>query len=261
MDYFPSYREMPKAKNSSSDVIESSATESDNSRVIEIGVSSRLYEKLFMPLNDPSKYAKLRLSNVGRYSIARPGMSLEIASIVKHDLGGGDLTITDALANVGGMTTRFAVTFKKVNACEIDPLHCKMLRNNCDMYGVSNVDIVCGDYLKAARRLEQDVIFFDPPWGGSDYRSKRYVHLGINGENITKIIDGLLDRARYIYLLAPTNWFIQDIDSMERCAKITVHRLISTHHGEENDREHSKCKMLVRFNGKRRTKMATTGNV
>lgn len=220
---------------------------SDNTTVSEIVLSRRLYEKLFIPLRDSSKYKELLISNVGRYSIARPEMSAEIASIMLKDLGGSGATITDALANVGGMTTRFSLTFDKVNACEIDPLHCKMLRNNCDVYGVTNVNIVCGDYMTVARKLKQDAIFFDPPWGGTDYRSKRHIHLGINGENITQIIDRLLDRARYIYLLAPSNWSIQDIGAMKKCVKTTIHRLSAT-----PDSDNSECKMLLRFRGSRR---------
>lgn len=38
------------------------------------------------------------------------------------------------------------------------------------------VKVVCGDSVKQLQRWTQDVIMFDPPWGGTDYASKGTVH-------------------------------------------------------------------------------------
>ena len=100
-----------------------------------------------------------------------------------------DLTITDAMANMGGMTILLAKYFKKVNACEIVPLHCDIMKTNVKAYGIHNVTIQCGDFMRFMKHMKQDLIFFDPPWGGAKYNREKSISLGINNVNIVSIIN------------------------------------------------------------------------
>lgn len=205
----------------------------------EVSITKEIYEKLFMQ-SSQIKYNKLRISNIGLYSIARPDMSLYISNIIKTDIG-TNITITDALANVGGMTLRFASIFNKVIACEIIPLHCDILTNNLKIYSLNKkVDIKCGDYMKIMNIIQkQDVIFFDPPWGGVDYKKAKYISLGINNINIVCIINNVLTKAKYIYLLTPYNYNLQDLVELNN--EYTVIRL---------DKERgSKSKLLIKIKG------------
>jgi len=104
------------------------------------------------------------------------------------------LVITDMTAGVGGNVLNFAKYFKYVNAIEIDDLRYNYLNKNIDLYGFRNVNCYhCNslDMLIDGNDIVQDIIFFDPPWGGKDYKlhdSLRLVFENLAIESICKVI-------------------------------------------------------------------------
>jgi len=185
--------------------------------VEEIEVTKQLYERYFP--DDGIDYTKLRLSNIGKYSIVEPVVQEKIIRRMLNDLIPGS-TITDACGNMGGMTISFAKHFAKVNVCEIVPLHCEILKNNIEVYGLDNVNIICGDFMKHMLKLKQDAIMFDPPWGGTDYKTTKALSLGLNNVNICCIIDRLLSKAKFIYMRVPTNYKFSDLKLIRKKHKI-----------------------------------------
>ena len=177
----------------------------------EIKVTEELYKKLFMK-DDKIKYNDLKISNIGIYSITRPNMASKICKEIHKLMNTFDITITDALGNVGGMTMSLAKYFSKVNTCEIIPLHCDIIKNNLQVYNLENkVNVINDDYMNIMFKLNQDIIFFDPPWSGEEYKNKDGVVLGINNINIYCIINKLLHHAKYILLLIPYNYSSMDL--------------------------------------------------
>lgn len=171
-----------------------------------IAMTKQIYEKYFIQ-NELIDYTKLKISNIGKYSIAIPELSLDICQHIIRISGSADLNVTDALANVGGMTLRFCQFFKSVNSCELIPLHATILKNNIEVYGYAKkVKVINDDYMNVMKKIKQDIIFFDPPWGGTDYKEKEFLSLGINNVNIITIINELVPHAKYIFLLAPSNY-------------------------------------------------------
>ena len=61
--------------------------------------------------------------------------------------------------------------------------------------------------------LIQDVIFIDPPWGGSIYKTKMKVDLFLDGLNVINIIDSLYNYTRIIALKVPNNYNRNSISS------------------------------------------------
>jgi predicted RNA methylase len=213
--------------------------------VKEIEVTKEKYEKYF-PQDKSIDHTKLQLSNIGEYSISRPLTAALIADSIRSDVG-ESATVTDAFGNMGGMTIALAMKMSNVNTCEIVPTHCKMLKNNVDQYGLSEkVTIHCGDYMKVMKDLKQDAIFFDPPWGGTDYKDKKYIDLGINNVNIICIINKLLAHAKYIYMLVPHNYKLEDIQLMDPNCLVSMKKL-------EPERK-QRSKLLLRF-----TRIKVTG--
>lgn len=206
--------------------------------VKEVEVTKEKYEKYFT--QDKSvDYTKLRLSNIGEYSIARPHIAELIAQSVLTDIGESG-TVTDAFGNMGGLSIALAKRVSSVNTCEIVPTHCEILKNNLEQYGVlEKVKLHCGDYMKVMNELKQDAIVFDPPWGGIDYKEKKYIDLGMNNVNIICIINKLLDKAKYIYMMVPHNYKFEDLQLINPNCLISMKKL-------EPDRKH-KSKMLLRF--------------
>jgi len=206
--------------------------------VEEVSVTKEKYTKYF-PEQEDLDYTKLRLSNIGEYSIARPNIAAMIADSVLTDIGESS-TVTDAFGNMGGMTIALAQRFSKVNTCEIVPKHCEILQNNLEQYGLlEKVNIKCGDYMDVMKSLNQDAVVLDPPWGGTDYKNKKYIDLGLNNVNIICIINKLLTKAKYIYMMVPHNYKYEDLRLIDPKCEIVMKKL-------EPERKQN-SKMLLRF--------------
>ncbi len=55
-------------------------------------------------------------------------------------------------------------------AIDLDPKKVELCRHNAEVYGVADrIEFVVGDFLQLAPRLEADVVFLSPPWGGPGY--------------------------------------------------------------------------------------------
>lgn len=155
----------------------------------------RFWKKIF-PTKQNTKVSDYKLSNIGSYSIFYPRDADKVAKIIKSFLP-GKAVITDATANMGGATLAFSNYFDHVNSVEIIPFHCEILENNIKVYNSSDkVTIHCVDYLDIGNKLEQDAIFFDPPWGGPDYKKKQLMDMYLDNISICEIIKSLIDKKK-----------------------------------------------------------------
>lgn len=206
--------------------------------VKEVEVTKEKYEKYF-PQDKLVDHTKLRLSNIGEYSIARPNIAELIADSVFADIGESG-TVTDAFGNMGGLSIALAKKFSNVNTCEIVPTHCEILTNNLEQYGLlKKVKLHCGDYMKVMTDLKQDAVVLDPPWGGTDYKDKKYIDLGMNNVNIICIINKLLNHAKHIYMMVPHNYKFEDLQLIDPSCLVSMKKL-------EPERK-QRSKMLLRF--------------
>ena len=134
------------------------------------------------------------------------------------------MSITDATACIGGNSISFCKYFSHVNMIEINKKRVKMLRHNVsacykhktfgkDMkatYKISN-----GDYLNVLHEnkdIQKDIIFFDPPWGGLDYKKHNKLMPEINNDTITDIVHKMCEdiHFKFVVLKLPVNF---DLDS------------------------------------------------
>ena len=199
----------------------------DETKIEEIKITNEIYHKLFM-YNKNINWEKLRLTNVSLYSITKIKYSKPICKIIYKLLKTKNITITDAFANVGGISLMFSKYFASVNICEIIKLHCEMLLNNLTVYGYNNkVNIYCGDYLDSMDKLNQDIIFFDPPWNDVYYKKKDKISLEVNNINICCIINKLLNNAKYILLFVPYNYDFNDLQFIN--SKYKIKKLINNY--------------------------------
>ncbi len=107
----------------------------------------------------------------------------------------------------------------------MDSNTCKILKNNVEQYSLDNVDIKCGDYLKLAASLKQDVIFLDPPWGGKNYKQVSSMDLYMSGENLYSIVKKISVMAKMIVIKIPNNYNITGFYQQSSYHKITVYRM------------------------------------
>lgn len=162
----------------------------------------------FFPPANQHQIKKLKMTQEAIYSTTNTKCMHRIVDVIEETLGrsAADMVITDATSNVGGSVLGFAIRCSHVNAVEIDCKTYELLVNNINAYGFSNVCTYNTNYLTIARRLRQDVIFIDPPWGGPEYKKRSRVSLFLGGEKLSDIVKMTAKNAELILLKVPRNF-------------------------------------------------------
>jgi 16S rRNA G966 N2-methylase RsmD len=181
------------------------------------------------------KLDQLRMTNISLYSTTPWKEARFISRAILNFFQGnkprlntkheGKVVITDATANIGGNTISFYLNgAHKVNAVEIDQLTCDILKHNLDIYKFPTDTVYCCDYLSIYKKLEQDAVFLDPPWGGPDYKKVTTLDLYLGQTNIIDICVELMEekKASLIVLKLPLNYNLQGlIKRMPNCNFLT----------------------------------------
>lgn len=173
---------------------------------------------------------KLKFTAESKYSITPWREATIITEEIINFFGNNMITITDATANVGGNTIDFYNNkIQYINSVEIDKKTCKILINNLSVYGYKTCNVYNKDYLHICMDLSQNCIFFDPPWGGSDYIKQDKIDLFLSEINIVDLIYKLLlyNRAELIVLKAPRNFNYENAEEkLKECiiTKIPMYR-------------------------------------
>lgn len=164
----------------------------------------------------------LCLTDVGLYSVTRWRDAQTLIACMERyvdsDLVLGDLVITDACAGVGGDVFQFSQRFKHVNAVELLPLHCAVIENNMiALRGAAhrNVTVLCANYVDVlgifkfwpGKALHQNVVYFDPPWGGPGYLKHKKLELQLDGVPVSRLVEFLFRNqlAQFVFVKAPQN--------------------------------------------------------
>jgi|ERR1700744_2603485 len=179
--------------------------------------------KLFPNNNDAMILDKVMIDDESVSYISIPEDADKITKIIQQhcyrlNLTPLSLTITDAMSGVGGNVLSFASNFMSVNAIELDIKRYQFLVNNIDAYKLSNVLHYCDDCLNIIYKFtQQDIIFFDPPWGGKTYKDQNNIRLTISNISIEDICIKLFDDNESIsvpYLICvklPKNYDIRNL--------------------------------------------------
>lgn len=168
-----------------------------------------LKEKRKSFLHKPNlDYSKLKVSEIGRYSIMRHKDAVELIKIIYDHMKSYDITITDATGGIGGTSIYLSDKFKSIKTVELSKFHQNIIENNIKVYGFKNHTLYKNDYLTIMNRLKQDVVVIDPPWGGKDYNKQKYLNLYLGGINVICIINDLLerDKCKLVILFIPFNY-------------------------------------------------------
>ncbi len=169
----------------------------------------------FPPKTTPAQLEKLLMAPASQYSTTRFADSLkieqELRNILKEmNLRASNLTATDATANIGGDTMLFhRLGFKEITSFEIDSETCRLLKNNLKVLGMDDtVTVRCEDWIPQLKKVRQDVLFIDAPWGGPDYWKHENLELYLSGQSLKKISRTVLKNklAKVLILKLPINY-------------------------------------------------------
>ncbi len=131
-----------------------------------------------------------RLDEEGRISLTPEALALELGERARG------VRVVDACTGAGGNAIGFARAGCQVVAIEIDRERLAMAQHNAKIYGVADrIQFVCGDACAIVPEHEADLLFIDPPWGGSYDKSR--VALGD-----LQAVEQILKRAGHI----PKKW-------------------------------------------------------
>ena len=162
---------------------------------------------------------RLKITNVGKYSITKPIHTSWIKDILidflkKKGKKTKDLNIIDCTACIGGDCISFSKYFNSVLAIEKNKTHFDILQNNIDALNIENIKLINNDFIEEINKIKSkknyDLIFLDPPWGGQGYRSLKSINLQVTDNNnkiilIKDIINSYYDFYDYIILKSPKN--------------------------------------------------------
>lgn len=168
---------------------------------------------------------KILLDDVSKYSITLPDKAQTISEVTKKnyqlvfpDDDLSNITITDAMACVGGNTLSFSNFFNKVIANEINTTRYQYLVHNMKEYNRENIVFYNDNYLNLMNKLEQNIVFIDPPWGGPIYKSQYKMEIVLQDEaeketNIHEMVNILFENnsgTKMILFKLPINHNIEN---------------------------------------------------
>lgn len=144
----------------------------------------------------------------------------------KYKLNNSDANIVDANACVGCDTISFCDKFDVVIPIEIDDKRYEDLLHNIGIYGFNNAYPIKGDCLEKIDdiMINIDVIYFDPPWGGSEYKLKDKISLKIGNLSLDQIIKKFINKTKLIVIKLPKNFNYDDLLEKIGDYKTTIYK-------------------------------------
>ena len=167
--------------------------------------------KRLFPVTD---YTKLQCDTEGLYSITNPIEAEQISNLIKSNfLNNSSLNILDGNGGLGGNTFNFSKNFKHVTTCEINEERYIMLVNNINQYNLQNVKTLNIDSINYLFENydNYDVYFFDPPWGGPDYKNKNNLRFNLGNYTLNDLIKKIKNnKDKPIIFKLPNNYDLSE---------------------------------------------------
>jgi hypothetical protein len=183
-----------------------------------------IIQKIFPSTN---KQDLLKYDTEGLWSISLPPDAETITNIIKKYTPNHN-KIFDATGGLGGNVISFSKNFNLVISCEINDERFKLLENNLDVFGIKNVNLICGDCLNNLDNLV-DAYFFDPPWGGPEYKFNNKTTIKLGDYNLIQVVEKIrkLNNSP-IFIKLPGNYDLTEFSEFNyKIDKIKNYLLIS----------------------------------
>ena len=167
-------------------------------------VEINFFNKFFQNHKNIDK-TKLKITTEGIYSVSGYKSANYLCYLIKKYFKNNNITITDGTGNNGTDTIAFGLNFNNVNSIEIDDVNYKVLKNNVNVYELTNVKLFKGSSLKIIPTLIQDVIFIDAPWT-KNYKEKETIRLFMDNIEISEIFNNFKKYTKLFIFKVPTNY-------------------------------------------------------
>lgn len=164
------------------------------------------FKAQFFPQSNKINLAKIKVTTEGKYSISDNESSAKLIELIQKYFKTNHLIISDGTGNNGSDTIAMGLVFDKINSIELDDLNYKVLENNVKIYGLKNIDTYKGNSLDYFPKLQQDVIYIDAPWGGTNYKQYTRMDLEIGGKNLGQVYNEYKQYAKLFVFKIPKNY-------------------------------------------------------
>ncbi|KNE60086.1 hypothetical protein AMAG_05517 [Allomyces macrogynus ATCC 38327] len=166
----------------------------------------------------------VRLDEVGWFSVTPEPIAQHLAERCRSNL------VIDAFAGVGGNAIQFAMTCEQVIAIELDPVRLACARHNAEIYGVADrIEFVLGDAIQFLERtkLQPDVIFLSPPWGGPEYLQQESYTLDMMPLDWKRLLKACYKLTPNLAIYMPKNLHDNAIPRLARGHVVEVEEMVT----------------------------------
>ena len=169
------------------------------------------------PITD---YTKLQYDHEGLYSITNYIEADYISNIIVNMFTGSkNLSILDGTGGIGGNTISFSKYFPKVTSIELNKERFMMLKNNINNYQIKNIKLFNVDSVEHVFNNydRYNVYFFDPPWGGPDYKKYKNLTLKMGNKTLLEIVEFLKGKStdKLIIFKLPFNYNFNEFNKYD----------------------------------------------
>lgn len=130
-------------------------------------------------------YNIVKYDDEGLWSLSCPSEADKISKIIFESVNNN--IIIDCTAGLGGNTISFSKYFKNVISIEINKDRYEMLKENIKNHKLKNITLFNDDCLRYLG-FKCDAYFFDPPWGGPDYKYKESINITLGDYSLYDVI-------------------------------------------------------------------------
>lgn len=159
--------------------------------------------RIFPVLKNFNNFSKIKIDDDSFCYITIREIADTISKIIcyhllEHNINPQKCTILDYTAGVGGNVLSFGKFFKLVYAIELDELRVEYLKNNINVYGYKNINVINGCAIKfnSSKLIEtnSNIVFIDPPWGGTGYKNNESLTLSLGTINLEELVIDIVDK-------------------------------------------------------------------
>lgn len=169
-------------------------------------MNNDIKKKIFPPILN---YQDLQYDEIGLYSITHP-IDADLISNLIFDKIGYNSILMDGTAGIGGNSISFSKFFKKVISIELDSQRFNMLKHNLNIFNINNVISINDNFLN---QINMDVsgYYFDPPWGGPDYKKNDLISIHIDNFSLYAIVKKIREfSSAPIFFKLPDNYNLKE---------------------------------------------------
>ena len=175
-------------------------------------MNNKIFSKIYGIDNNIKNYDLLKYNKDSLCEITLPSEAEIITNIILNN--SNNSMIIDCNGGMGGNTISFSKHFK-VTCIEMNKDKYEILKNNLMILNINNVTLINDDSTNHLNYSDM-IYFFDPPWGGINYKSYSNINLKLSSLSLYNIIKKIRETNNMnIYFKLPSNYNMDEFSEFK----------------------------------------------